>query len=119
MTTRAGKFIPVGVLATMAVAVFAAPSAVADPDPRLPDGGAGWCAGGLRPGYGGQNHCLGAPFTDGTFYQQTWAFGPSGIFAPGHWFGQAECSQWIEGAIQGAWPGTGACGGGPMAREIS
>lgn len=95
-----------------AAAVTAAPAASATTDPHLPDGAADWCAGGQRPGYGGQRYCLGAPFTDGTFYAQTWSCGPSGFFAPGHWFSSALCSQWIEGTVQGAWPGTGACGSG-------
>ena len=106
-----------GALAAAATVVFA-PSAAADPDPHLPDGGSNWCPGGQHPGYGGPHHCLGTPYPDGTFYQQTWAYGPSGFFAPGHWFGQAECSQWIEGSIQGAWPSVGACGDGPMTRSI-
>ncbi len=101
-----------------AVTLVLAPPAVADPDPHLPDGGANWCPGGKRPGYGGQRHCLGTGFADGTFYEQTWSYGPFGFLAPGHWFGFAHCSQWIEGSIQGAVPGTGACGGGPMSPEI-
>ena len=105
-----------GLIAAIAAAITLAlaPPAVADPDPHLPDGAADWCPGGHRPGYGGQRYCLGTPFADRTFYAQTWSYGPSGFFAPGHWFGQAECSQWIEGTIQGAWPCTGACGGDEM-----
>ncbi len=121
MTIWTGKSASTAVIAALAacaVAFGCAPAAIADPDPHLPDGAANWCPGGKRPGYGGQRHCLGQSFADGTFYEQTWSYGPSGFFAPGHWFGSAACSQWIEGSIQGAVPNTGACGGGPMARDI-
>lgn len=90
------------------------PVTSADPDPHIPNGEAGWCAGGQRPGNSGARYCLGEPFPDGTFYAQTWSFGPSGPFAPGAWRSGAICSQWIEGAVQGAFPGRGACGGGPQ-----
>jgi len=108
----------IGATAAAATLVLA-PIAVADTDPHMPNGAANWCSGGKRPGYGGQRHCLGTPFADGTFYEQRWSYGPSGFFAPGHWFGQAQCSQWIQGSIQGAVPGIGACGGGPMSPYIS
>jgi hypothetical protein len=42
------------------------------------------------------------PFADGTFFAQTWSFGPSGPFAPGAWRSPSSCSRWIEGSIQGA-----------------
>lgn len=98
--------------AALAAALTFPAAASADPDPHVPNGAADWCPGGKHPGYGGQKYCLGAPFADGTFYAQTWSFGPGGPWNPGHWMGDPGCSQWIEGSIQGA--GSGACGGGPQ-----
>lgn len=100
-------------LATVAT-LAASPPASADSDPHIPDGAANWCPAGQRPGYGGQRYCLGASFADGTFYAQKWSYGPSGPFAPGGWTSGASCSEWIEGSIQGATPGRGSCGGGPI-----
>jgi hypothetical protein len=101
-------------VALVVTAVTMSPNAWADPDPHIPNGAANWCPGGQRPGYGGQQYCLGAQFADGTFYAQTWSFGASGPFAPGAWRSGAMCSQWIEGSIQGAWPQNHPCGGGPQ-----
>nr|QGW61086.1 hypothetical protein ICEMyc226_00054 [Mycolicibacterium sp.] len=105
--------IAIGFVATVGL-VFSAP-AWADSDPHVPDGNVGWCpAGDIREHIsGGGRYCLGSPFLDGTFYAQRWGHSPS-PFGPGYWSGGPHCSQWIEGMVQGAVPGTGACGGGPM-----
>jgi hypothetical protein len=102
------------VIATLAAIALTPPAAWADPDPHTPDGAANWCPGGQHPGYGGTRDCIGESFTDGTFYAETWHYGPSGPFAPGGWSGMIVCSRWMEGSIQPAVPDTGGCGGGPM-----
>jgi hypothetical protein len=102
-------------IATVATAALT-PPAWADPDPHFPNGATNWCPAGQPPGYGGQRYCIGESFADGTFYAQTWSLGPSGPFGPGAWMGQASCSRWIEGSIQGARPG---CGGGPQFVQVS
>jgi hypothetical protein len=103
-----------GALAAVGVLALA-PAAWSDPDPHIPNGEAGWCTGGQPGGYGGQRYCLGESFPDGSFYAQTWSFGPSGPFAPGAWHRSAYCSAWVEGSIQGGLPygGVPKCGGGP------
>jgi hypothetical protein len=107
------------VLAVAAIATVATvgltPPAWADPDPHIPSGNADWCpAGDFRaPISGGGRYCLGAQFPDGTFYAQVWGHSPS-PFGPGYWSSGAHCSQWIESSVQGAWPNTRPCGGGPM-----
>jgi hypothetical protein len=98
----------------LGIAVTFTPTASADPDPHIPNGEAGWCEGGQPGGYGGQRYCLGTAYGDGTFYAQTWGYGPSGPFAPGFWRSGSACSQWIEDSIQGAWMYAGNCGGGPQ-----
>lgn len=104
----------VAAAAVLMAALAFSPMSSADPDPHIPNGDAGWCAGGQRPSNGGARYCLGEAFPDGTFYAQTWSFGPSGPFAPGAWRTGAVCSRWVEGTVQGAVPGRGACGGGPQ-----
>ncbi|PEG38384.1 hypothetical protein CQY20_13130 [Mycolicibacterium agri] len=97
-----------------AAAIALPPTASAEPDPHIPDGPAGWCPGGQPGAQGGIRYCLGAPFADGSFYAQTWSFGPGGPFAPGAWHSGASCSVWVNGQVQGGLPGGGIpqCGGG-------
>ena len=87
------------------------PYAGADPDPHIPDGAAGWCLGGQRADSGGQTHCLGEPFPDGTFYVQTQAHTAGNPFGPAVWGSGIHCEQWIKGtnSTMGA---SGGCGGG-------
>jgi len=87
------------------------PFAGADPDPHIPDGAAGWCLGGQRADSGGQTHCLGEPFPDGTFYVQTQAHTAGNPFGPAVWGSGIHCEQWIKGtnSTMGA---SGGCGGG-------
>ncbi|SKT60757.1 Uncharacterised protein [Mycobacteroides abscessus subsp. abscessus] len=108
----------IATLVTAAAVALASP-ALADPDPFIPDGSAGWCPGGEHPGYGGVRYCLGESFADGSFYAQTWSLGPSGPFGPGAWRRGAMCSVRVEGRIQGGLPGGGipGCGGGPRFRS--
>jgi hypothetical protein len=105
----------VAVAAVTVAAIALTPPVWADPDPHIPNGGANWCPGGDHREQlsGGGRYCIGAPFADGTFYAQSWGHSPS-PFGPGYWSGGAHCSRWIEGTVQGAVPGTGACGGRPM-----
>ncbi|MCV7278921.1 hypothetical protein H7J88_04590 [Mycolicibacterium flavescens] len=103
--------------ASAALTFIGVPSASAQPDPKVPNGAANWCPGGQKSGQGGQRYCLGEPFPDGSFYSQTWSFGPGGPFAPGAWHNTASCSVLINGSIQGGLPygGIPQCGGGPRA----
>lgn len=102
--------------ALLTAALALSPSALADPDPHVPNGEAGWCPGGQRSDYGGIRYCLGAPFPNGAFYAQTGSFGPSGPFGPWAWHSGASCSVIVEGSVQGGIPYGGApdCGGGPQ-----
>jgi hypothetical protein len=75
-------------------AAFYLPVAWADPDPRVPNGPADWCPGGVEPDGGGAKYCLGSPFPDGSFYGQLWTFGAMGVFRPGEWNSIATCQTW-------------------------
>lgn len=115
---RQGGFGRVALLTIGAAAVgvlASAPAASADPDPHVPNGDAGWCPGGERPGGGGVRYCLGAPFPSGAMYVQTWSFGSAGPFKPGSWLPGVRCMAWVEGSLQGGLPygGSPDCGGGP------
>ncbi len=101
--------------AAAVVTLAVAPAASADPDPHIPNGEAGWCPGGQRPGGGGIQYCLGAPFPSGAMYVQTWSFGSSGPLRPGAWMPNASCMAWVENSLQGGLPygGDPDCGGGP------
>lgn len=104
----------------LGAALALTPQAWADPDPHFPNGEANFCPGGQPPGDGGQRYCLGEQFADGSFYAQTWSFGPGGPFAPGAWHSTAICSAWVHGQIQGGLPygGIPQCGGGPRSIDV-
>lgn len=99
-------------LASAAVAISLgftlAPSALADPDPHIPNGAAGWCVGG-HPN-DGLEQCLGEAFPDGTFFSQLRGIIASQPFRGPQWQSWASCMTWIDGRVQGSPTG---CGGVP------
>ncbi len=84
------------------------PPALADPDPHIPNGRAGWCPGSPPPP--GRAFCLGAAYADGTFYAQGRGIIASQPFRGRQWSGYAQCMTWGNGQLQAAPSG---CGGGP------
>lgn len=86
-----------------AVGLTVAPNAVADPDPHIPNGAAGWCLGGRDPA----TYCLGEAFPDGTFLAQSRFLIASQPFRGPQWQHYALCMTWIDGQRAAA-PG---CGG--------
>ena len=84
----------------MATSLTFIPNAWADPDPHIPNGAAGWCPGGQQHPYG-LTYCLGQPFPDGTFYEQSFGIVASQPFRGPQWARYASCSS------------PGGCGGGP------
>ncbi|MCA0155875.1 hypothetical protein LB823_06670 [Tsukamurella sp. M9C] len=106
-------------LLAAAVLAGAAQPANAARNPYFPNGAVNWCQGGQAPGYGGARYCLGKPYSDGSFYAQSWSLTSAGIFAPGVWHATASCSVRIGGSIQGGSPnGRPSCGGGPQFIDV-
>ena len=103
------------VTASFGLALSAPPTALAQGDPHIPNGDAGWCPGGQHSGGGGSKYCLGVPFASGSFYAQVGSFGSAGPFGPWAWHKAASCKVWVNGSIQGGLPygGLPDCDGGP------
>ena len=100
--------------AVTAASLVLAPSALADPDPHIPDANAGWCPGGdFRERIsGGSRYCLGIEYPDGTFYSQGRGHSTA-PFGPGYWVNTIHCSHWTDSKTVWWTSGNGSCGGGP------
>lgn len=99
LITRALAAVAVGVAAGLTLA----PTAVADPDPHIPNALAGWCPGGQDA----SSYCLGEAFPDGTFFTQSRFIIASQPFRGPQWQHYASCMTWINGQLTP----TPGCGG--------